>query len=340
MAAVAAATAGVIAVMAFSASLDHLVHTPALYGWTFDAVGVGTEHADAVRAERGVAGVAQVRAQLSLVVAGDPVYGYAIRPIEGDIAPPIVRGREPRARDEVALGADTMSRAGVRIGDRVLVGGQDGRRRMRVVGQAVFLTDQDAYPLADGALVSFDAAEELGSPDSFDTLAIKFEPGDRDAAEQRLAKLGDDLSEPRPPSEIEKLQQVSRLPEVLAGFMVLLGVVAIGHAMIVSVRRNRRDLGVLRALGFRGRDVGMAVTWQAIALAVAGVVVGVPAGVFVGRYVWRAIADGIGVRPVATLPLVVVAIVVPAAVLVAVLAALVPARRAARMPPTELLRSE
>ena len=61
IAAIAAATAGVVGVIAFSASLDHLVHTPALYGWTFDAVGVDAEHVDAVRADPGVAGVAQVR---------------------------------------------------------------------------------------------------------------------------------------------------------------------------------------------------------------------------------------------------------------------------------------
>ena len=247
------------------------------------------------------------------------------------------------ARDEVALGADTLSRAGVAIGDRVLVGGQDGQRKMRVVGQAVFLTDQDAFPLADGALVSFDAAAELGSPDSFDSLAIKFRPGGRIATERRLSKLTSDsrLATPRPPSEIEKLEQVQRLPQILAGFMVLLG------RRCDRAHDDRRACAATgatsvcsRALGFRGRDVGMAVTWQAVGLAVVGGVLGLPAGILVGRFVWRAIADGIGVRPVTSLSPAVVAIIVPVTVLVAVLAALVPARRAARMHPTELLRSE
>jgi hypothetical protein len=342
VAAIAAAIAGVVAVVAFGTSLGHLVDTPALYGWTFDAVGIATDHVDAVRGDGGVAGVAEIRAQFIVQVAGDPVNGYAIRPIEGDVAAPIVRGREPRTVDEIALGSDTMAHAGVGIGDRVHVSGQDSQGTMRVVGQAVFPTDEDAYPLADGALVSFDAADKLGTTDdSLGTLAITFRPGDEAQATRRLSKLTDDgLSRPRPPAEIEKLEQVRRLPELLAGFMVLLGVVAIAHAMIVSVRRNRRELGVLRALGFRGRDVGVTVAWQAVALAVVGAVVGLPAGILVGRFVWRAVADSIGVRAVPALPALALVVVVPAAVLVAVLTALLPARRAARMHPTELLRSE
>jgi predicted lysophospholipase L1 biosynthesis ABC-type transport system permease subunit len=341
MVAIAAATAGVVAVVAFGASLSHLVDTPSLYGWTFDAVGIPTDRSDAVRADPGVASVAEVRAQLSLQIGGDPVNGYAIKPLEGDVDAPIVRGRAPQSLDEVALGADTMSHAGVGIGDRVSIGGQNAEQKMRVVGQAVFLTDQDAYPLADGALVSFDAAERLGSPDTFDTLGITFASGDHHATEQRLSKLApDDFARPRPPAEVEKLEQVRRLPEFLAAFMVLLGVVAVAHAMVVSVRRNRRDLGVLRALGFRRRDVALTVTWQAIAIAVVGVVVGVPTGVFIGRALWHAIANGIGIRAVADVPLIALALVLPATVAVAVVAALLPAWKAARMHPTELLRSE
>jgi putative ABC transport system permease protein len=341
MIAIATATAGVVAVVAFGAGLQHLVNTPSLYGWTFDALGIDEANADAVRADPDVLATALVRAQLSLQVAGNPVPGYAIRPIEGDVAFPIVRGREPRAPDEVALGADTMHQTGVELGDEVAVAGSDARRTMRVVGQAVFLTDQDAYPLADGALVDFEAAEELGSPDSFQTLGVRFRPGGEDAAKARISKLArTDFAFPSPPAEIEKLQQVRRLPQYLAVFMLLLGVVAVVHAILVSVRRRRRDFGVLRALGFRARDVGWTVTWQAAALAAVGGAIGLPLGVLLGRAVWRAVAHGIGVRAVPSIPVLVLAVVIPAAVLIAVGAALVPALRAARMHPTDLLRSE
>jgi len=142
------------------------------------------------------------------------------------------------------------------------------------------------------------------------------------------------------PAEIEKLEQVRRLPQVLAAFMVLLGLIAIAHAIVVSVRRGRHDLGVLRALGFRGRDVGATVAWQAVALAVVGGAIGIPLGVLVGRFVWRAVAEGTGVRTVYELPAVAVLLAIPAAALIAVLAALIPARRAARLHPSELLRAE
>ena len=141
-----------------------------------------------------------------------------------------------------------------------------------------------------------------------------------------MGSFGDDggaIDRPSPPAEIEKLDQVRRLPQLLAAFMVLLGH-AIAHTIVVSVRRGRHDLGVLRALGFHGRDVGATVAWQAVALTVVGGAIGIPFGVLVGRFVWRSVAEGTGVRTVYELPTVAVLLAIPVAALIAVLAALVP----------------
>jgi predicted lysophospholipase L1 biosynthesis ABC-type transport system permease subunit len=263
--------------------------------------------------------------------------------MRGDITPAIVEGREPRAPDEVALGRDTMSRAAAKLGDEVRVSGSSGELNLRVTGQVVIPTDDDGYPLAEGAVVHPDVVEEFGLADSFEVLAVRVRDGAGDAVYERMSSFGDDGGPPQrpsPPAEIEKLEQVRRLPQLLAGFMVLLGLVAIAHAIVVSVRRGRHDLGVLRAVGFRGRDVGATVAWQAVALAVVGGAIGLPLGVLLGRFVWRSVAEGTGVRTVYELPAVAVLLAIPVAALIAVLAALVPARRAARLHPSELLRAE
>ena len=339
--ATATAIAGVVGVLGFGASLQHLVDTPALYGWAFDAVGVDVSHVDAVRHDPDVTSVVEATAQLALRVDGHPVLGFALRPVSGTADFPIVRGHEPRAADEVALGAKTMRHAGVHIGDTVHVAGPEGDADMRVVGQAVFLTDQDAYPLADGAMVHPAVVDHLGLGDGFQTLAVGLRPGREARASARLSALnGEPLSRPAPPAEVEKLKRVERLPQYLAGFLISLGIIAIVHALIVGVRRRRRDFGVLRALGFRPRDVGASVSWQAVAIALLGSVVGLFLGLLLARFMWARVAASIGVRALPRLPLAALVLAVPLAVLIAVVASLVPAGRAARLRPADILRSE
>ena len=46
------------------------------------------------------------------------------------------------------------------------------------------------------------------------------------------------------------------------------GLVAVAHALVLAVRRRRRDLGVLRALGMRPGEASATVRWQALTIAV------------------------------------------------------------------------
>jgi ABC-type lipoprotein release transport system permease subunit len=109
---------------------------------------------------------------------------------------------------------------------------------------------------------------------------------------------------------------------------------------VISVRRRASDFAVLRALGFRPRDVRASVSWQAAALATLGALIGLPLGVLVGRFAWARIAANIGVLEAQRLPLIVMLLAIPVAVILAIAIALVPARRAARIHPAEVLRTE
>ncbi len=345
---VAAAAAGIVGVLGFSGGLAHLVDTPRLYGWTFDLMGVDSSYTARVTSDPGVGAVADLRTGVPLRVNGRPTLGQMVAPIVGDIAPAIVTGRAPVANDEIALGLDSLHAARAHLGGTVAVAGAKGKLAMRVVGRAVFPTGTDAYPLADGAILAPRSLATLGDGDSSHSLAIRYRPGaDRAATYARLdaldARTQPDASppdRPRPPAEIEKLRQVESLPKVLAGFLALLGAVALAHALVVGVRRRARDFAVLRALGFRRRDVRAAVSWEAGALALAGAVIGVPAGLVIARIAWARTADGIGVMAVHRIPAGAILVIVPAAVVLAIAIALLPARRAANSPPSEILRDE
>ena len=92
------------------------------------------------------------------------------------------------------------------------------------------------------------------------------------------------------PQDVTYLRNVRTLPKALAGFLVLLGLGALGHLLATAVRRRRHDLAVLRAIGFRPLQVAVCVVWQAVTVSV-GLALGIPLGIAAGRWSWRWVAD-------------------------------------------------
>jgi putative ABC transport system permease protein len=83
-----------------------------------------------------------------------------------------------------------------------------------------------------------------------------------------------------------------------------------------------------------------AVGWQASALTVTALCLGIPAGILCGRVTWRIFALQLGILPTVVVPLVALAVLIPAGLALAVAVAAVPGESAARARPAEILRSE
>jgi ABC-type antimicrobial peptide transport system permease subunit len=117
-------------------------------------------------------------------------------------------------------------------------------------------------------------------------------------------------------------------------------VAAVGHAVATAVRRRRRDLAVLRALGVTRWESRAIVLIQGTVLAIVGLALGVPLGLALGRTLWRSVADTTPVEylpPVAVWALVLVG---PVAIVAANLLAAWPSQRAASMRVAQVLRTE
>ena len=127
---------------------------------------------------------------------------------------------------------------------------------------------------------------------------------------------------------------------LLALLLAGLAALTMAHSLVTSIRARRRDLAVLRALGADQRCVGHAVHWQATALAVVPMALGIPIGLLVGSVVFRAFADRIGAVPDPTTPLLLMVGVAAGFVALANVVGLIPARRARRVAPALVLRSE
>jgi hypothetical protein len=138
---------GVIAVMVFAASLDHLVATPRLYGWTFafrveDTNVYPTTLAMCPRGDFGltaVGGIGDVATvcNTSVQVERHPVAGWGFAHVRGVIDPEIVKGRAPSSSDEVALGDVTLRAIHKHLGDTVRISGGGRSANFTVVGQTV-----------------------------------------------------------------------------------------------------------------------------------------------------------------------------------------------------------
>ena len=135
-------------------------------------------------------------------------------------------------------------------------------------------------------------------------------------------------------------QSTGASPGILAGGLAVGAVVALGLTLGASVRRRRRDIALLKTLGFTRRQLAVAVSWQASVAAILGIIVGVPSGIALGRWLWDLFARDIYAVPRPTVPVLEVLMVALATIVLANLVAAIPGRMAARTPTALVLRAE
>ncbi len=129
-------------------------------------------------------------------------------------------------------------------------------------------------------------------------------------------------------------------PALLAAGLAIAAALALALTLVASVRRRRRDLALLKKLGFARRQLSAVVLWQASIAAVVGVVIGIPLGILLGRTLWDVFAREIYAVPQTTVPVLQVVFVAIGAIVLATVVAYLPSRSAARTSIAPLLRTE
>jgi ABC-type antimicrobial peptide transport system permease subunit len=142
------------------------------------------------------------------------------------------------------------------------------------------------------------------------------------------------------PAEILAYQSAGATPFLLASGLSLGAAATLGLALASSIRRRRRDLALLKALGFTQGQIATAVSCQASVTALFGVIVGGPLGIVLGRWLWTTFANRIYAVPDATVPVLQVIFIALGALVMANLVAVIPARSAARTSAALILRAE
>jgi hypothetical protein len=355
---VTVALAAFMASFAFVGSYRHLVSTPRLYGVDFD-IGVGNpflppragpEITRILRAEPAVQEFSggnifqfvQVRGGRG---ASERVNVWAFDPIHGSVHLTVVEGSWPRTDGEIALGGRSMRAAGTGIGQKVTVVGGGHSETLTVVGRIVVPEGGFGPGLGEGGGMTFTGLRRFFPDAAPNAFPVRLVPGASTASvtarlNHEMAPFGGSVADLHDTPNISNLKRIESLPLLLAGLLALAGAATLMHTLISSIRRRRRDLAILKTLGFVRGQVSAAVAWQATTLVLLALLIGIPLGIAAGRWGWNFFANQLGIVPEPQVSMVPLLVAIPATVLLANVIAVLPGRAASRVSAASVLRSE
>ena len=353
--------AAMIAAFGFAASMRHFVATPALWGVQGD-FGTGSPFSGKLFQQKavpmlernpGFSDMTIGNFQDSVFVgSGDSIVSasaWGLSPAKGAaVVPTLLTGRWPTSDDEIALGATTLNQIGAKVGDRVPVSAGGKTFDLTIVGEPVFPDFGFGPGFGQGAGLTYEGLKRFYPDESIALVLGRFAPGvDQDAVIKEVNPVLHHLQAGFQPGALAELgdstkeaERSENVPLVLASLFTLSALATLVHVLVTSVRRRRKDLAILRTLGFKKRQVASAVAWQSVVLAVVALLIGVPAGVLIGRLGWSLFATNLGVVSVPVVAWVPVAAAIPVTVVVAVLISIGPALAARRTKPAMVLRAE
>ena len=279
---------------------------------------------------------------------------------DAPVEPSQLSGHAMEAANQIVLAPGTLAQLHKRVGDTVEAGSGAKRTRLTIVGTAALpavgiLTNLHTE-LATGAVVAETLIPRsnrgLGKRDGPEAIFVRLRTNVEPAAALRTLKrdaagMSTDPNDGpvsvlgvQRPAEIVNYRTMGTTPALLGIGLAVGAATALGLTLIASVRRRRRDLALLKTLGFTRRQLAAVVIWQASVAAVIGTVAGVPLGIFVGRELWNRFAAAIPVVPSASVPVVSIALVAFGALFLANLVAAIPGLQAARTPSALLLHAD
>ena len=327
----AAAIAVIVGALVLAASLDGLLASSARYGAPWDLQVPAGEAFEEVKArlttdDRVDAATLAGVGELNISAKGSPpnqVFAVGIESIKGSLEPVVLEGRVPAGPDEVLIGSDTFDKLGLNIGARIAVSGPGGDETMTVVGRTIVpivgssLTDEGiVVPL--GTFRTLGGDELVASIDAETVILTRLVEGtDVEGFRAEIEAGGLFVDGTFRQSSVTVLDEVRTIPFYVAAFTAFIGALAVFHALVVTARRRRGDLAVMRALGCRPRQAAGVIHWQGFFIAMSALVLGFPIGLIGGRLLWNAIADGTNVLSVIETPWRAIAIVAVVATLAA-----------------------
>jgi putative ABC transport system permease protein len=275
-------------------------------------------------------------------------WGLPAKPL---INPRIDEGRwytdaEVGARAEVVvLGATIAKTTGKQVGDRVSVSTASGPATMRVIGISAYQANN-----GDVAFTPVSTLQALlGSPGVVNSYWVTTTTDDHGVIDRTSTRLEDTLAAHGNQTgtlvmydvadkTVAANARVTTAVTVLGLLIIAISMVALINTITMAVLERTREIGMLRSIGARARDIRRIFATEGLVVAVVGWLAGVPLGYALGRAIGWATGEAVGLDIAFVFPLAYVAIALVGTVALALVVMLAPLRRAVRFKPGEALR--
>ena len=288
----------------------------------------------------------------AVTTGGAPMFGASWDGTDPGSTIELREGAAPSGPDQVAIDKNTADHNDLEIGDPIDIITATGPHTFTLTG-TVGLGDSDSFGGATFALWDpATAAEVLGAEGVYDSIDIRVAEGqDVAAVQQQIAEVL--------PDNTEVVDQQTLIDEanddvnqfigpfgtgllIFAFITAFVSAFLINNVFAITIGQRLRELALLRAVGGAGRQVRRLIVVEALVMSIIATVIGIFAGIGVAKLIlaiFNAAGAGFPDFPIVLTPLaVVMAFLV--GVGITVLAVLIPARRAARIPPVAAMRPE
>lgn len=261
-------------------------------------------------------------------------------------------GRGPAADHEVIVNAHLASLGRISVGDQIEVLTREPARTFTVVGIWGYAGGRDSLFGETGVAFTTPVAQQLmlGQLETFNELSL-LTTEDVTPAQLRdtvQAELGDDYlvrtAEEASDEASDVMQEAlgffNKILLGFAGVALFVGVFLVLNTFSIIVAQRLRELALLRAIGASKGQVIASVLLEATLIGSLASVVGLGLGIGVGALLALAVSWLFGGAPLAGIGVPAAALISSVAVglLVTLVAALIPAVRAARVPPIAALQ--
>jgi ABC-type antimicrobial peptide transport system permease subunit len=267
--------------------------------------------------------------ELPLIVMGYDPQEEAVRHFK------IIEGRTLSGSREVILGRAAAELLKTQVGQVI---------RLREVSFRVVGLFETGVTWEEGSVIISlrDAQELLGKVRQVTMYQIKLsDPQQAGALRAQIQAIFPDVTVAPSSESVEtapEMQSMRVMMWTVSLLAIIVGGIGMMNTMVMSVFERTREIGTLRALGWRRRRVLFAVFQESLVLGVLGVVCGILASMLLGAAMRQIPLFGSALAIVLSPPLLMQALVI--ALGLGVVGGLYPAWRAANLSPVEALRYE
>jgi putative ABC transport system permease protein len=253
----------------------------------------------------------------------------------------VIEGRKLQEgdQDKVMLGRELAANLGKKVGDRVPVYGKP----YEVVG--VF---ESGAILENGAVVMLlsEMQEKNNSKDEITGYTVQV---NKPIDEQGLERIRKDIENLDPgkivakaPADfvrsIDEIRMARAVAWITSAIALFIGAIGMLNTMVMSVFERTREIGTLRAIGWRKSRIAQMIISESVLLSIGGAIVGSLAGIALTKFL-STLPNAAGFMT-GDVPLAVIAQGFVVAILVGLVGAIYPALWSANLLPTEALRKK